>query len=232
MIDAPHLNQSQKAMLAALRGDSSKEARAKGASWTYFSYALMVLRYAAEEADNVLNGRITLDAAHKLAQTRRDQGVAANPNVGHVHQSTVERRQRDERIRRMAEEGYAEDAIASVVGVGVAHVRVVMHRLGMQTLKEKLGVSRKLDSDKTMSKLVEHAQPPSTAIAAIDWDQLDSSRFWEWERQLSSAIKEWSALRKRLRRAINDERRTAPAASVILAVDSTGRPDGPPASAA
>lgn len=223
MIDAPELSPSQRAMLAALRGAALSEARQHGASATYLNYAKLVLRFASELANDVVEGRLTLDAAVKVATARRDAGQPPKlAPTEKLHLNTQQRLQRDERIRLMAEEGFDEEGIAQGVGVSLGHVRNVMHRLGIPTLKERLGLNHRVDADKAMAKLVDLAQPPGPAIAAIDWDQLDTSRLREWERQLDSAIKEWSALRKRLRRAINDNRRTSPSASVILAVDPPG----------
>ena len=172
--------------------------RTLGMSGRTYARAKDVLKAAENQpetfkalADEMLETGKVHGAHNKLAATRSLPVKS--------RQATEERR---ERIREMAREGYQVVAIAGEMGVGRGVVTKVIHDAGLQTVRDRIGFTKRLDVNRVMGLVVAAAEPDELAMRTIyaNWEALDHARDEEWATALTNAIKTLTGLRNALRR--------------------------------
>ncbi len=159
---------------------------------TSIARAVAVKRFAPELMDGVISGEVLLNPAYDRALTQR--------RVVRKGHTSRERQHREKLVQEMAIEGYADEDIAAATGYTIEVTRGKLHQLGFQSQVRKTGRGRRLDSDRIMDALVAAAEPSLDAISTLDFGALDTDKLAEWQSRLSSAIRQWTQLRNRLRR--------------------------------
>lgn len=179
-----------------------KAAAAIGMSATTYSHAKSVVDAAAENP-----GRFG-HLVHEMDQTGKVDGPyqklrqlnGTKPKV--TAQSRIE--ERHERVREMARQSYRVEAIAQAVGMVEETVSNILAEAGIAPVHERIGKSKRVNAEQTLSSLIFSVTPAEGALAIInaDWDSLPRDRFPEWDAELATAIQQLKALHRRIKKEL------------------------------
>ncbi|MCC6959433.1 MAG: ParB N-terminal domain-containing protein [Dehalococcoidia bacterium] len=109
---------------------------------------------------------------------------------------------RDERIKRMAAEGWRVASIADAVGIGDGLIREKLRGWGVEFADQKLGGhTQRVNPNTVFASLIDACTPADEAVALLenDWNALDRERFLEWDEQLGRALEKLQRLRRRVK---------------------------------
>lgn len=97
---------------------------------------------------------------------------------------------RNERIVAMARDGYQTAAISAAVGQDEETINRKIREAGLQTVRDRIGATKRVDVNRVMESVVDAAMPSEHAIAVInaDWKDLDRERFPEWRSSLRQTV--------------------------------------------
>ena len=133
-----------------------------------------------------LTGKVA-PALRKVRQFRK--------GVDKSREATAQRR---EQIRELAKQGYSPAAISRKVGVVEQNVSAVLNAAGIQTVSQRIGASKRIDSNKVIAALVDRVLILPTEMSAIEWDDLDRELIPAWMEQLTDAVRRIGKLRSKL----------------------------------
>lgn len=131
----------------------------------------------------------------------RLRAAAANPPEPPRNLPLAERAQQ---IRTLAKRNFTSPQIADQVGVSPDRVRDIARRADIDIPADAVfgGKFRKVDPNKVIDAIVDHATPEESALAFVAYSELDRDRLEEWASSLGAAIRSLTTIRKQIQKEL------------------------------
>jgi len=119
---------------------------------------------------------------------------------GDTNPAGLTRQQRADLIADLAEQGYSSRQMPKRVGVTEETVRLIAREFSIEIPADRIvGRSRRIDSTHIVESTVTGLENTVTALAFIDWTEVDPSQQDEWATSLTDSISELRRFLKQIK---------------------------------
>lgn len=149
---------------------------------------------------------IGMDGKSYRAQRERiEEAKQKHPVPPTSNRTPAAARQREERVREMAERGYTSRQIAAELGVStVSTVADIAKRIGVEIHADKVvGKTRRHDSNRIVTETVIALEAAAMAVELVEADALDLDQVETWASSLSNSLRSLNRLAKQLKEKAN-----------------------------
>lgn len=137
---------------------------------------------------------LAIEAAADGDTASKRKGVAT------VDKSQSAVREREAKLRELAESGHTSHQIAKLLHIGRPSVIDMAHRIGVTIpADEMLGGSRRPDSNRVISETVLGLEGYCMGLSLIDYDTVDREQIETWTESLAASLKAIAILNSRLK---------------------------------
>ncbi len=112
--------------------------------------------------------------------------------------------ERANQIRTLAGRNFTSPQIADQVGISAQHVRDIARRADIEIPADAVfgGKFRKVDPNRVIDSIIEHATPEATSLAFVAYSELDRDRLDEWVSSLSDAIRSLTTIKRNIQKEL------------------------------
>lgn len=175
-----------------------------------------VRKLARNIAGKMDRGEVTVTGAYREIQKAKKAAARAASKEPSLHtQDGTKRnlgktwqaiREREETVRRMANEGYTSRQIAAEIGVTRPDaVKGIAKRIGVEITADRIVArTRHIDSTRVVEQAVLSAENVTAGVDLIDYSELDPERLDEWVSSLDRAIRDLQSFKRRLTKELTN----------------------------
>lgn len=148
---------------------------------------------------------VTDDQFESALDVAKREGNPSRANVvrkirGEVNPASLSRQQRADLIADLAQQGYSSQQMPKRVGVVVETVRLIARDFDIDIPADRIvGKRRRIDHTHIVESTVTGLENTVSALAFIDWTEVDPSQADEWANSLTDSINELRRFLKQIK---------------------------------